>query len=278
MNPTLSFLAIAGALVAIALAFVLPALWHPRNPRGVPRALLNADICRQQLADVDRDCALGLVDPAHAEQARDELRQRLLADTQTEPQQYRAGTGRRAAALLVVAVPLLAALLYAQFGSLRFVDRSTQAVTPEAASVEELEARLHDQPADARAWVLLARARMERSEFGAAAAAYQSAIARSGKVDKDPAVLCEFADALAMEQGGSLQGRPAELVARALAIDGRHPLALEMAGSVAYERAQYGEAVSYWQRLLQQLAPETARHRELSAAIERARQKSALHR
>jgi cytochrome c-type biogenesis protein CcmH len=274
VNPTFSFLAIAGALVAIALAFVLPALWHPRNPRGVPRELLNADICRQQLADVDRDCALGLVDPAHAEQARDELRRRLIAEAQTEAPLCRALTGRRSAVLLAVAVPLLAVLLYAQFGSLRFVNRSTEAATPGSAGVEDLEARVREQPSDARAWVLLARARMERSEFGAAAAAYQSAIARSAKVEKDPAVLCEFADALAMEQGGSLQGRPAELITRALAIDGRHPLALEMAGSVAYERAQYGEAAARWQELLRQLEPGSDRYRELSGALERARQKS----
>ena len=277
MNPTLTFLAIACALVVVALAFVLPALWRPRNVQAVPRGLLNAGIYRQQLADVERDCTLGLVSPSDADRTRDELQQRLLAEVEPEPQMSRPA-GRPAAVALVLAVPLLAALLYAQFGSPCSVGTDSHSVTSAVASVEGLEARVRERPADARAWVLLARARMERSEFAAAAAAYQNAISASGKVGKDPAVLCEYADALAMEQGGSLQGRPAELVLQALAIDERHPLALEMAGSAAYERAQYSAAATHWQKLLELLTPGTERRRDLAAAVERARQKSATRR
>jgi cytochrome c-type biogenesis protein CcmH len=74
-----------------------------------------------------------------------------------------------------------------------------------------------------------------------------------------------------MAQGGSLRGRPRELIAKALAIDSDHPRALEMAGSAAYEAGDYRMALSYWEPLLAQLRSGTFAHWELSAAIERTR-------
>lgn len=272
MDPTLGFVLIAGALVVAALAFLLPALLRPRPPQGVSRAQLNADIYRQQLTDIARDRAHGLVGPVEAERVGDELRRRLLDDVEPEPVLV-PRNGRRAAAVVALVLPLCAALLYLIFGSPRALDRplpSDAATLAASAGVDELNAHLRDHPADARAWVLLARGRMERNEFGAAAEAFGRAMAASQKVARDPNVLCEYADALAMEQG-SLQGRPLELVGQALALDARHPQALEMAGSAAFERGRYGEAIAHWERLLEQLPPGSERHRELATAIERAR-------
>jgi cytochrome c-type biogenesis protein CcmH len=272
MDPSLGFVLIAGALVATALAFVLPALLQPRPSPGASRAQLNADIYRQQLSDIARDRAHGLVGPVEAERVGDELRRRLLDDVEPEPV---AGprNGRRAAAAVALVLPVGAALLYLIFGSPRALDRPLPpgaAAREASAGVDELDAHLRDHPTDARAWVLLARGRMERNEFGAAAEAFGRAMAASQKVARDPSVLCEYADALAMEQG-SLQGRPLELVGQALALDGRHPQALEMAGSAAFERGRYGEAVAHWERLLEQIPFGSERHRELATAIERAR-------
>jgi cytochrome c-type biogenesis protein CcmH len=75
---------------------------------------------------------------------------------------------------------------------------------------------------------------------------------------------------------GSLAGRPLELIQQALAIDPAHPVALEMAGSAAYEERHYAEAARYWKVLLAQLAPTSERHAELAAAIERAERRAAV--
>jgi cytochrome c-type biogenesis protein CcmH len=73
-----------------------------------------------------------------------------------------------------------------------------------------------------------------------------------------------------MAQGGSLAGRPRELVMRALAQTPTHPKALEMAGSAAYEAGEYVSAARYWRELLAQLPQGSREQAELAAAIARA--------
>lgn len=131
------------------------------------------------------------------------------------------------------------------------------------------------EPRDGRAWVLQARERMAAGRFEAAAQAYEKGVAASRKVALDPQVWCELADALGMAQGGSLRGRPAELIGKALALKGDHPRALEMAGSAAYEAGDHRMALAYWEPLLAQLAAGTESHAELSAAIARTRARTA---
>jgi cytochrome c-type biogenesis protein CcmH len=135
---------------------------------------------------------------------------------------------------------------------------------------DDLAAEVARNPGNGRAWVLLARAEFETDRFAEAAAAYARAVAASPKVARDPAVWCEYADALGMAQGGSLAGVPRNLIARALEINPSHPKALEMAGSAAYEARDYELAATRWRELLVQI-PERSRERgELAAAIARA--------
>jgi cytochrome c-type biogenesis protein CcmH len=127
------------------------------------------------------------------------------------------------------------------------------------------------QPPDGRALVLEARRLMDANRFTEAAAAYEKGLAASRKVAADPLVWCELADALGMAQGGRLEGRPAELVAKALALGPNHPRALEMAGSVAYEAGDYPRAALHWEQLLALLPPGSGEHAELTRAIARTR-------
>ncbi|MCX7142031.1 MAG: hypothetical protein NT123_13340 [Proteobacteria bacterium] len=138
------------------------------------------------------------------------------------------------------------------------------------AIVRRLRTHLERQPRDARGWAILARLQFEMDRFTEAAQAYERALALPSKVADDPAVWCEYADALGMTQGGKLAGKPRELIDRALAIKPSHPKALEMAGSAEYEQRDYAAALGYWQPLLTALEPGSQRHAELAAAIERA--------
>jgi cytochrome c-type biogenesis protein CcmH len=139
-----------------------------------------------------------------------------------------------------------------------------------------LEAHLERTPRDGRGWMLLARMRFAADQFGPAAQAYERALEASPKVAQDPQVWCELADALGMAQGGSLKGRPQELIDKALALKGTHPRALEMAGSAAFENRDYARALFYWETLLRQLEPGSAEHRELLAAVGRLRRVAEL--
>lgn len=135
-----------------------------------------------------------------------------------------------------------------------------------------LREQVRRNPRDGRGWALLAYAAVERNDFAEAAAAFEKAVAVSPKVATDPGVLCDWADALGMLQGGSLKGKPSELVSRALAIRANFPKALEMAGSAAYEAGQFPLAANYWSRLRVQMQEGTPGRLALDAGIARAEQ------
>jgi cytochrome c-type biogenesis protein CcmH len=137
------------------------------------------------------------------------------------------------------------------------------------ALVRRLRGHLQQQPRDARGWTILARLQFDAEQFAEAAQAYEKALALPSKVVRDPAVWCEYADALGMTQNGSLAGRPRELIDRALVLNPYHPKALEMAGSAEYGQGDYAAALRYWRPLLAVLDIESQAHKELGAAIDR---------
>ena len=280
-------------LVAVALALLAAGvvLFGPRRQRvdagARSQAQTSAVVLRQQLAELEGERARGLLDEREFAQLRDELRRRLLGDAAPQAAAARPGVRpRRMLALYATALPVAAALLYLHFGHPQLL-RGEDAAAPVAAAepadaagadhlLARLEAHLAAEPGDARAWVMLGRARMQRDRFEPAASAYGRALDASPKVARDPLVWCEYADALAMAQGGRLAGRPRELIDRALAIDAAHPRALEMAGSAAYEAGAYRDAAAYWQRLLPLLPQGSTEHTQLAAAIARAEQRAKL--
>jgi cytochrome c-type biogenesis protein CcmH len=279
MPSVLLFTLIALALVGVALAFLLPTLLRTRVQRqDRVRAAISSEIFRQELEELDGEAARGEIPAEDAQSAREEMRRRLVDQTRAQaPGEAPRRHARLVALVIALAIPLVAALLYLAVGKPEAMDEQP---APDAVAegdyVARLQTHLARQPRDGRGWVLLARAQVERNEFKAATDAYQKALTVSEKIAKDPGVLCEYADALGMAQGGRLAGKPAELVAQALSINPKHPAALEMAGSAAYEEGRYGDAARYWKELLSGLTPGGERHAELSAAVARAERKAAV--
>ncbi|MBL8349165.1 MAG: hypothetical protein JNL87_02530 [Burkholderiaceae bacterium] len=185
------------------------------------------------------------------------------------------GDAPRAAALLGASLILLAlcaaAVLAMQWPSAGDAGRreSAAALSPQQ-QYDMLKRHLERQPRDGRGWVLFAMREFEADRFDAAAAAFERAVTVSRRVAADPAVWCEYADALGMARGGRLEGKPTELIHHALSLRGDHPKALEMAGSAAYERRDFAAAARYWRQLLPQMHQGSRQQAELTAAIERA--------
>lgn len=175
----------------------------------------------------------------------------------------RMGVGRIA---MFVLLPMVAIAAYViESGRINLPgDNTTADIAPAAA----LAQYLRSQPQDERAWVLLARALAVDEHYGEAAEAFARALAFS-KVGRDASVWAEYADALGMAQGGTLAGKPEELIGKALALDAHNRRALDLAGSAAYERGDFATAGVHWRALLAQLPAGSAQSRELTAAIAR---------
>jgi cytochrome c-type biogenesis protein CcmH len=103
-------------------------------------------------------------------------------------------------------------------------------------------------PKDAAGWAMLAHSYEMAGRFDQAVPAYEKLLALQ---PKDAQVHADYADALGVASKGSLQGAPARLIAKALALDPKNLKALVLAGKEAFERQRYAEAIAFWERALQ---------------------------
>jgi cytochrome c-type biogenesis protein CcmH len=156
-------------MTAAAVGALLLPLWRGSG-HAMPRAAYDLEIYRDQLAEVERDLARGLIAEQEARAARTEIARRALAAGSPASEKPEAETPRRAAPVLALAAagvaPLIAIVLYLQVGSpglpgQPLASRIAQ-VTAEGARRDEellgqLVARLREQPDDLQGWLLLAR-------------------------------------------------------------------------------------------------------------------------
>jgi cytochrome c-type biogenesis protein CcmH len=279
-----AFLVLAVLMSAMALALVVPVLLKGAPSRSaVSRRAANAAIHNAELDRLDRQLSAGrITDEAHRE-ARDEVMRRVLGEGASDTTLAAPAPARAPAAAVAVAVPLVAIALYLLVGNPGALGHLSVPAQLDASSVtaDKLEEHLRYAPRDGRAWVLLARLEMDAGRYETAVGAYEHALSSNAKIARDAGIWCELADAVGMAQGGTLRGRPRELIEKALVLSPGHPRALEMAGSAAYEAGRYAETLDHWSALLAQIAPGSAAHEELGVAIARVRARapaaSAIH-
>jgi len=183
-------------------------------------------------------------------------RPRLLEDNAVDDSHAISTPPARTTSLLIgLLVPLLAGSLYVWLGQPAALDElARQGRSPGEAGdvVAALAARLAARPDDPRGWADLARSYRAMGSLHNARAAFE----RIGpELDRDPALLAEYAELLATTANGSFEGKPLALVERALRLAPDTPLALALAATAASNRNDLPQAMSYWGRLLKQLPP-----------------------
>ena len=117
-------------------------------------------------------------------------------------------------------------------------------------------------------WTFLANAYIARDRWDAAEKAYARAYAL---MPDTPVVMSGYAEAMAVNAGRDLSGRPIELVREALLLDPEDPKALEMSGIHAYQNHEYSTAGYFWNQLLRQTPEGTPAHAELTGMVRSAR-------
>lgn len=252
---------IAAALLVAATLLVLLRPWRRAAQAAESTARdANTAVYRDQLAEIDRDLAAGTLAPADHEQARSELQKRLLADAgAAEPAIAPVASGRSTLITLAVALPLLAAAIYAWRGnpSALVPPVPQQEVTQQ--KIDEMlaavVARIEKNPNDSKAWMVLARSYRAMGRLAESANAFDKM--GPEMLGSDPVLLTEYADVLANQANGDLQGKPLKLVEQALALDPNHAMALSMSATAAYQRQDFKVATAQWEKLLPMLPPES---------------------
>ena len=290
---------IAGLFMAVALLFILPPLLRQRksadaegNSGGKLRETMNVSVYRDQFAELDADLHNGILSQEQYDQGKQELQQRLLQDVPVVTATGTASTGSAigvmgkrgvvAAAIVGLAVPLLAVLLYVQLGNPKGLTPQTAAEIAAAheqdaveesrqkfvAMVDMLAARLKDQPQDAKGWAMLARSYAVMERFNESRDAYAKLLVLT---PNSPEALSDYADVLAMTNNGQLAGKPVELINQALRLDPKHPKALALAGAAAFEQKNFRQAAIHWGKLLTVLPADSQMAQSIAESIAEAK-------
>ena len=244
------FVIVAVILSLGTLALLLWPLLRGQR-RNVPsRAGFDMRLYRDQLAEVERDAARGLLAPAEAEAARIEVKRRLLAAADAEENATgetgvaESGAAERPAprrwlpiAALAVLLPTAAGLLYLELGQPGIPDQPLAqrrmqqmlaggASAEQAASLEEatrqLEQRLASRPEDLGGWFLLGRSYLSLQRLPEAV----RALARARALAPDePDIVGAYAEAALAASGGQIDATVREALTRLLALDRLSPKA-----------------------------------------------------
>ena len=139
--------------------------------------------------------------------------------------------------------------------------------------VAKLAAKVAANPDDIEGAMMLGRSYMALDRHAEAAKVFADLSARQ---PDNAQVLADWADALASAEGQKLDGEPAKLIARALQIDPQNVKALALAGTLAFERADYASAITQWQKIVDTLPADNALSQSLQAMIGEAQKRAGL--
>lgn len=285
-----AFWLLAAAMTVGGIAVLAPALLRRRHANDADRDAQNVAIARERLRELEAERDRGEMTEAAFAQAKKELESALAVDLSgpggPSPTAVTADrTGPWSLATLLLAIPPLAMGIYLYLGAPEhlgaFGPSAGKATMAGHGGTEvdmkdllaRLEKRLAEQPDDPQGWAVLARTYIAMDRFPDAANALEKL---RGLVGDEPEVLVSLADVTAMAQGGSMAGKPVELIKLALAKQPDNPIALWLAGNAAAEAKNWQEALDYWRATLKYVEPGSDSEVELKERITGAESKLGL--
>lgn len=174
-------------VVAILTAAVAIVLMYPlMRKTEAPQTRRDGEVAvyRDQLAELDRERAAGLIGQTEADYARAEIGRRLLAAAEAEEQPGKETRPRRhnlAASLITILLPALGLFLYIWNGSPEVPDMPLEARLEKPGNdmnllVARAERHLAQNPDDGAGWDILAPIYFKMQRLGDAELAYRNAL------------------------------------------------------------------------------------------------------
>ncbi|WP_157015096.1 c-type cytochrome biogenesis protein CcmI [Mesorhizobium xinjiangense] len=271
----LLWLTIAFLTAAASLAVLLPLASRRGELAGATEHDL--EVYKDQLAELERDAARGLIGGEEAEQAKAEIGRRILriaGGTQAVDGVQGARRTRVIAAAAVLAVPLLSWGLYAVLGSPDLADQPLQArmsKDPSDSTADELvrraEEHLRANPSDGRGWDVLAPIYLRMNRPAESVTAYRNAMRLLGATARRESGLGE---ALVADAGGVVTAEAAEAFERALQHDRADPKSRFFLASAMAQEGRLDEAADAWRRLARDMPQDSPWQGVVAAALEQA--------
>jgi cytochrome c-type biogenesis protein CcmH len=252
-------------LALMTLAAILTVLWPLARRGGQLRSGSDVAVYRDQLEEIERDRAAGLIEDNEAAGATVEVSRRLLvaADAQSEPPgNATAAAWRRrgvAAAALVV-LPLGAAALYLALGSPSLSDQplasrlaASRANQSLDALIAQVETHLDRDPDDGRGWEVIAPIYLRLGRFDDAVKARRHALRLNGESAERHAALGE---ALVYAANGIVTAEAKAAFKKAVALDANEVQARYFLGLAAEQDGDGARAAETWRKLIEGAPPD----------------------
>src|SRR4051795_1538594 len=245
----------------MTLVAVLAVWWPLARRQHAVRSGSDVDVYRDQLDEIDRDRAAGLIGGTEAEAARVEVSRRLIAAVETASTASTAAAPRPSGnyrwatlAANVILLPLGAAMTYLSIGSPNLVPVSVNAAAGSQAlppgienTVAEVEAYLQKNPQDGRGWEVLAPVYLRLGRFDDAVRARRNALQIFGP---NAARLGDLGEAIVVAARGVVTPEAKSLFERANAADSDDVMAQYYLGLSAKQEGRRDEAVKRWTALM----------------------------
>jgi len=146
-----------------------------------------------------------------------------------------------------------------------------QKPSPDHAQViEDMAARLEQNPNDGRGWYMLALSYASMGRYTDSVKAFEKA---ANLIKNDAQFLVDYADVLAVANDRNLFGKPLELVNQALKLEPNNIKALALIGTASFGSRDYSSAVKYWEKVVKLLPPDEPLAKQMKAGIAEARAK-----
>lgn len=277
--------ALAVMTLVVIATVVLPLM---KGARPAPeRGAFDRAVYLDQLRELDRDLARGLIDDVQARTARLEIERRLLASAaESEPPAAAKGGSVALAFGLALLVPAAAVLIYLAVGSPGVPDQPYAERGPERAlaaagnghgdlekTAAALEAQLKADPSNDAQWLLLARTEAALGHWQKSAEAYRAAM----RLTHDrPDVAAAYGEMLVMAADGIVTARAHDILAAALQRDPGNVAARYYLALAAAQAGDAETAIAAWQKLAAEQPADSPLRNELKTRIAEAAQSAGI--
>tara|TARA_R110000787_G_scaffold16622_25_gene50871 strand:+ start:120247 stop:121353 length:1107 start_codon:yes stop_codon:yes gene_type:complete len=255
------------ALMTLAVIAII--LWPLLRPtrRSMDRADYDLAIYRDQLDEVERDLARGVIDAEQAEAARTEIKRRILAaDAERNAISTTARRPALAGAILIALIlPIGAVAVYLPLGN---PDLPAQPLTErrEAAAkaagagsslefkdaIEQLRQRLLEDPESAEGWTLLARSLTAMKRHAESVPAFR----RARELSPDNVgLMTDFGETLMIIHNGEVTEEALQLFLQVLEKSPDHPAAVYYVGLSSVQKGMVTEGMARWAALARKAPP-----------------------
>lgn len=243
------------ALMTIAAIFAV--LWPLSRGSRVATSGRETEIYKDQLGEIGRDQAAGLIAAEAAEAARIEVSRRLLSSATHEDRlesASRPGLRRAVAVVALLVLPLMSGAMYLWRGSPAlpsFPLAARPSAAPASASLQTLvtqvETHLEKNQTDGRGWQVLAPVLLKLGRHAEAVRAFRNSIEYNGESATRRA---DLGEAIATAAGGIVTAEARTEFERALALDPAESKARYFSAVAAHQDGDNARAATIWRDML----------------------------